>query len=327
MRDRFLYLRIVFLIWVFGINAALAQEKESVIVQVGELSAHFRDNSLSPKQLSGVQSLFNVTHSPGYDAFDPDDPGGSAGLNFEHIISGHCNPENKFSPRHGTYTLRQDVEDGPVILRREAGDSPWSVSSTMKHTVKPPHYVDFEFQCVPHDAEPFGERGYAVFFWADYMNEVEDVSLHFLGVDREEGEEKWISAPAPDTHPDYRGGGTYRSLDAQPLLYDEDHNFKLNLWSYEYPRFTKPFYVGRASNGMAFILMFDRRYSAKDEIRFSLFKFKVRDGQKRPAWDFQYVIHQVEPGKQYGYQGRLVWKPFVSYEDCLNEYEKWEEGR
>jgi len=327
MRDRLQSLLGILLLLVIGIFDTWAQKKESTTIRVGELSVNFWDNSLSPKQLSGVQSLINVNHAPGYDAFDPDDPGASAGLNFEHIISGHSNPENKFSPRHGIYSLSQDFEDGSVLLRREAEDSPWLVSSTMKHTVKSPHYIDFEFQCVPHDLKPFGERGYAVFFWADYMNEVEDVSLHFLGVDREGGEEKWITAPAPETHPDYRGGGTYRNVDAQALIYDDDHNFKLNLWSYDYPRFTRPFYVGRARNGMAFILMFDREYSTEDEIRFSLFKFKVRNGQKRPAWDFQYVIHEVEPGKQYGYQGRLVWKPFVSYEDCLKEYEQWEAER
>ena len=43
-----------------------------------------------------------------------------------------------------------------------------------------------------------------------------------------------------------------------------------------YPRFTKPFYYGRAPKGMVFILMFNKMYSAEDEIRFSLFNFKVR---------------------------------------------------
>ncbi len=124
-------------------------------------------------------------------------------------------------------------------------------------------------------------------------------------------------------HPDYVGGGTYRSVKSARFSYDADHNFKLNLWSYEYPRFTKPFYYGRAANGMTLMLMFDRTYGEKDEVRFSLFKFKVGDQVKRPAWDFQYVIHRVETGKQYGFRGRLVWKKFVSAADCLHEYETW----
>ena len=112
-------------------------------------------------------------------------------------------------------------------------------------------------------------------------------------------------------------------MGAAPLEYDAEHNFKLNVWSYDYPRFSKPFYYGRARGGMVLILMFNKMVSEAEEIRFSLFKFKVRAQSRRPAWDFQYVIHQVEEGKQYGYKGRLVWKKFVSPDDCMKEYEKW----
>ncbi len=69
--------------------------------------------------------------------------------------------------------------------------------------------------------------------------------------------------------------------------------------------------------------MFDRAYSERDEIRFSLFKFKVRKNHLRPAWDFQYVIHQVEENATYGFRGRLVWKKFLSLENCLEEYNNW----
>jgi hypothetical protein len=73
---------------------------------------------------------------------------------------------------------------------------------------------------------------------------------------------------------------------------------------------------------MVLILMFDRMHSEQDEIRFSLFKFKVPK-RPRPAWDFQYVIHKVEGGQPYGFKGRLIWKKFVSPEDCLGEYHRW----
>jgi len=115
-----------------------------------------------------------------------------------------------------------------------------------------------------------------------------------------------------------------RTAASRPALeYDPDHNLKLNMWSYDYPRFTRPFYYGRAAHGMTLMLMFDRMYCEEDEIRFSLFKFKVGPQVRRPAWDFQYVLHRVEAGKEYGYRGRLVWKKFVSPEDCLREYDSW----
>ena len=76
---------------------------------------------------------------------------------------------------------------------------------------------------------------------------------------------------------------------------------------------------------MAFILMFDRMHGPDDEIRFSLFKFKL-PRRPRPAWDFQYVIHKVEEGRPYGFKGRLIWKKFISPEGCHEEYRRWQSG-
>jgi hypothetical protein len=57
-----------------------------------------------------------------------------------------------------------------------------------------------------------------------------------------------------------------------------------------------------------------------------LFKFKL-PRLPRPAWDFQYVLRKLERGKEYGFKARLVWKKFVSPEDCLKEYEAWAGSR
>ena len=73
---------------------------------------------------------------------------------------------------------------------------------------------------------------------------------------------------------------------------------------------------------MVFMLMFDRTFSEEDEIRFSLFKFKL-PARPRPAWDFQYVIHHVRENQEYGFRGRLIWKKWISEHDCLMEYQRW----
>ncbi|MBM4091264.1 MAG: hypothetical protein FJ276_17850 [Planctomycetes bacterium] len=296
---------------------------EAVNVQCGDLAVEFLDNTRSPQVLSGIDRLVHVRAAAGFDAFDPHDPPSSAGLNFEHIISGHHDAASYFAPRNGPYRLYRTEDPHSVFLVRKHEDDPWSMESSTRYTVTAPHSIDFQFTCRPHDARRFGDRRAAVLFWANYMNDVADVALHFRGVSEPGGKEDWIAADAPTGHPDYVGGGTYRSLAAPAFAYDDDHNCKLNLWSYEYPRFTKPFYYGLSAHGMTMILMFDRMHSEEDEIRFSLFKFKVGDTVRRPAWDFQYVIHRVETGKQYGFRGRLVWKKFVSPEDCLQEYETW----
>jgi len=298
------------------------EKKTSVIVTNGDLTVLFRDNSASPEILSGIQTLFNRKAAGDFDAYDPDTKGASAGMNFEHIISGHKSLYNKFTPRHGKYDLFQLPDSNSVVLVRNREDDPWDVSSTLCYKVTKPHYIDVEFRCKAHNAELFGKRQYAIFFFANYMNDVEEISLNFLGIEQAGGEENWIIAEAPRSHPDWNGGGTYRHIKAEPIDYDNDMNFRLNSWSYDYPRFTKPFYYGRAAHGMVFILMFNKTSTQDDQIRFSLFKFKVPK-HPRPAWDFQYVVNKVEAEKEYGFKGRLVWKRFISSQDCLREYEKW----
>jgi hypothetical protein len=306
---------------------AAAQEGnqvESAHINRGELDVTFRDNSQSPDVLSGIDALFNTKHAANYDAYDPDTRGASAGLNFEHIICGHQTPNNQFTPRHGRYTLHPLADGKSVVLVRRAEDCPWKVASTLKYVVTEPHYVDFTFRCTPQDASLFGRRGYALFFFANYMNDVEDVRLYFRGHESPQASETWIAADALKGPPDLNGGGNYRAVNAADLAMDDDVKFRLNTWSYDWPRIARPFYYGRAAHGMALILMFDRLHSQRDQIRFSLYKFKLRK-HPRPAWDFQYVINKVESGAEYGFRGRLVWKKFVSADDCLDEYERWAE--
>ncbi len=306
----------------FSAQAAQFEPVQTLTIEKGNISVLLRDNALSPGLLSGLDSLFNRVDASEFDAFDPGDRGASAGLNFEHVICGQSNSFNAFSPRRGRYELFKIADDRSAMLVRRAEDDPWALASTFKYSLSESSAIDFEFECRAHNKGLFGKHGYAVLFFADYMNDVEEIALHFRGVPESHAREQWISAEAPPGHQDYNQGGTYQSLAARALEYDTNHNFKLNVWSYDYPRFTQPFYYGRAAHGMTLILMFDRMYSAEDEIRFSLFKFKV-PRHPRPAWDFQYVIHKVEEDRKYGFKGRLIWKKFVSPEDCEAEYHRW----
>ena len=307
--------------WTLPFVEAQDRIGSTVLLESPSLSVSVRDNSESPQVLSGIQSLFHREASAHFDAYDPDTPGASAGLNFEHIISGHRSPNNKFTPRHGRYRLIRESETSTVLVRDEQ-DSPWRVSSRFRYQLDGADSIDFDFKCQFHDPALFGDRNYAIFFFANYMNDVIDSALHFRGVASEGGMEQWIRGDAPAGHPDYNGGGTYRHANAADLEYDDDVEFRLNSWSYEYPRFSQPFYFGKAANGMCLILMFDKGPERNEEMRFSLFKFKLKQFP-RPAWDFQFVVREIEKFVDYGFSGRLVWKPFVSAEDCAAEYERW----
>src|SRR5436190_7856886 len=177
--------------------AAPAEASQTLTVEWGNLSVLLRDNALSPGLLSGIDSLVNRTDAPGFDAFDPDDRGASAGLNFEHVICGHSNTFNAFAPRHRRYELFKQAEGRSAMLVRKAEDDPWALSSTLKYSVSEPSAIDFEFECRAHNKELFGKRAYAVLFFADYMNDVADVAIHFRGVRARGGAEEWIRAEAP----------------------------------------------------------------------------------------------------------------------------------
>lgn len=299
-----------------------AERVETLRIARGDLEVLLRDNAGSPDVLSGIDSLVNAREAPGFDAFDPEARGASAGINFEHIISGHKNRANSFAPRRGRYDLHRLPDGASAVLVRYREDCPWDVSSTLRYTVTAPHYVDIDFRATPRSKDLFGPRGHAIFFFASYMNDVEEVPIRFRGAKGPGEEESWIAADAPPGHPDWKGGGTYRHADAAPLEYDADHDFKLNSWSYDWPRYTQPFFYGRAARDMVYMILFDRAHSDEDEIRFSLFKFKLPEKQ-RPAWDFQYVVRGMKEDREYGFRARLVWKRWVSEEDCLAEYSRW----
>jgi len=275
-----------------------------VRMESGNLSMRFCDNSESPTVLSGLTTLEYTDRDRRESAFD-------SGLNLEHIISGHDHPANRFKPRAGPYRLCRAGDGDSVTLVRLRDDSPWAVSHATRLTPSAPHAVDIEFRCRVHDADRFGLRGYAVFFWANYMRRLDDIAIYFRGIDRAGGAEHWVRAASPD------GGRTYVAADAEPLEFDDDHNNRHNLVSFDYPRFTQPLLYGRCRGGMVLMLMFDRMVSVTDEIRFSHFV---------PAWDFQYVIHRVETGGRYEFRARLIWKPWVSEDDCLEEFATWRQN-
>ena len=167
-----------------GRAADTAPERPRQVVEIrsGDLAFIVRDNSASPRVLSGIDSLYNVRDVPGFDAFDPHGTGASAGLNFEHIISGHRNPHNAFAPRSGPYRLFPTADGLGARLVRKGADDPWKVSSTLEYQAIDPNAIDFTFRCTCEKAELFGPRGYAIFFFANYMNDVADAALHFRGI-------------------------------------------------------------------------------------------------------------------------------------------------
>lgn len=172
----------------------------------------------------------------------------------------------------------------------------------------------------------FGQ-GYAAFMWAGYMACARDRKICFYGLDGDR--EGWIAFGE-----DVNGGfetGTVSYKGVAPLPYEKDSQ-TLNIIEHPAKHFLKPFYYGlmdgdhdltTTNDILAYIMMFDQDTT----IRFALWNF-VRDAAgkadpHRPAWDWQFVIHNPVLGKQYGYRARLVICPFTRRDEILHRYEKW----
>jgi hypothetical protein len=85
-------------------------------------------------------------------------------------------------------------------------------------------------------------------------------------------------------------------------------------WAYTYP-----FYYGRANNRVL-IMMFDEPPPG-GEIRFA--QSPSGAGPGNPAWDFILLQRTYTVGQEFCFNGRAVYKQFVSESDVVEVYERW----
>lgn len=85
--------------------------------------------------------------------------------------------------------------------------------------------------------------------------------------------------------------------------------------------FAYPFYYARFG-GLVYILMFDRT----EGLRFTMSPTgggRNDDGTTNPAWDWQWLVFNPVVGQTYGYNPRVVCKPWAGRDDVIAEYERW----
>lgn len=280
----------------------------SITLSAGDLTVTFVDNEAFGKDhRAGYNGIARLAHAKqGNSVFVPT----YAGFNLEHIFGGDVMPD-LFEPRHHPMELRR-VSRSTVELRQSP--TPRSaVESTTRFTLTLPHFIDVDFRCVARDLS-FFRHGYMGLFWASYIQAPDDRRVHFLGREPGEATDRWISA-ASAKHGD---ASTHRSRsDPGDVFFAADFNAVLANHFSDY-RFSEPFFCGRFRN-MVLIYMFDRA----DAIRFS--QSPDGGGRSNPAWDFQFIVRDVRVGTPYGYRARVVYKPFVSFEDAREEYRLWRE--
>jgi hypothetical protein len=281
-----------------------------VTISAGDLTVTFADNSaFGEHHRAGYNGIAELRHKEQPEnVFVPL----YAGFNLEHIFGGD-RLEQLFEPRNHPMTPKQ-VSDRTVVLHQSPTPLS-SVETTITFTVTPPHCIDIRVEHIAHKKD-FFKHGYFGTFWASYINAPEDKHIYFVGT--EPGNEKphWISAFSEK----HGVRSTHLPVgETQNLFFAEDFNAALASHFSDY-RFSQPLFYGHFRN-MVLIFMFDR----SEGIRFS--QSPTGGGEKNPAWDFQFIVRNLEVGKPYSFRARLAYKPFQSSSDVVGQFMGWGEER
>ncbi len=287
-------------------------------ITAGDLTGIFQLHP--PGKNSGnvsIISLINNVFAPGVN--------GATGYGWagcEHYINGVSDARNEFGCRRGLWTMTQ-LNATTIQAVQLAQDSEFKVGAVITYQMLSPNHIYVKARFTPADANQFPGPGYMDVMWADYMTAVESINMNFRGVPYAGAEEQWIQADASIPGNISLAGGSYIHRDASKLDTSQaGANSGYNLFSFDYPRFTQPFYCGLSRNNMMFQVMFNKAFSARDEMRLTMFKYAIKadPSNPKPAWDWQFVVHHVVSGQTEGFDAQILWEPFQNLDKCLANY-------
>jgi len=236
-----------------------------------------------------------------------------------HHLSHKLRGSNVFCPLYaGMIGLRRECQlasvgdDGAVIW---VGEGKGKVSE--EYIVRPPYYVDHTARFTAG-----GETG----GWNDtsYMNGPSDPGIYLIQTDG-----KWVRHYS-ETHGD-RASVAPAGMDPLPPIQKVENaryaHGTNGFWDgFSDLRFDPkyPLFYGRFDD-MVLIFMIERRWG-QDLIPYmspSGGGYSEEFQRKNPAWDYRFWLRGLTPGQEVAIRSRLVYKPFVSQDDVLAEYEKW----
>ncbi|MBN2308339.1 MAG: cellulase family glycosylhydrolase [Candidatus Hydrogenedentes bacterium] len=288
----------------------------------GGFSAVLLDNEAnSDRSGNGLNPLDHSSY-PGESLFRHD----MVGLNFEHVFTGAAADKGRamFTPRRDACTLIRHG-DASASLHWPGAGSAWGLDCEMAYAFAAEDAIDLVFRAVP--GEETAGKHYLVMMWASYMNHTRERMIHFYGVDGDT--EGWQSFGEPAPHGFETGA--VRCRGAAPLPFEPGAE-ALNLTAHPTKAFTLPFFYGlvdgdgdieTGDDTMAYVMMFD----CEEPIRFALWNYTQNAAGEpdphSPAWDWQFVIQQPEPGKTYRYRARILYRPFTTAETLKQAYLDW----
>ncbi len=278
----------------------------NISITEGDLRISYANNeAYGDTHLSGYNGISELYHSEQDSSlFEPR----YAGFNLEHIFGGDTLAE-RFEPR--TSPMELFLDDNEVLLYQ--APTPFSQFEMItSFKIVAPHYIDITFTCVIH-SEEFFKHNYAGLFFASYILAPADKHIYFKGYENDQSTSKCISAFSSK----HGEESTHISMndDRDNYYFAPDFNVVLANHFSDY-KYELPVYYGRFHN-MVSVFMFD----TPEVIRFS--QSPTGGGPANPVWDFQYIIPEVKKEKEYSFKARIIYKPFISNEDILQEYNLW----
>ena len=187
-----------------------------------------------------------------------------AGLNYEHIHDGRTRDRTiLFEPRNLPMELRRINQNTVELYQAPAGH--YKLESCQRYELLEDGTIQLTYECIPR-AKTF-ENNYIGLFWASYIHQPKDKSIHFPGFENIEGKDL-RELPAPkiirSVTPQHGIHATHRGI-RDTRLFKHDKNFPLTLvFGYSRHRFHEPWYYG-VSRNMGFAQVF----RTADQIRLS----------------------------------------------------------
>jgi hypothetical protein len=298
--------------------STLAAEEASVEEDYASFSlpgftAVIGNNVKAEPHLRGYNGLFSLTsETDNENAFVPL----FSGLNLEHYFDAQVVTEPGsvfFEPRRAPMTFKR-ISDHSCELHQPVTPV-YGVESTTRFTFKEPHYVDMHFSCTPTRDDLAG--GFLGVFWASYINAPEDKSMYFLAAGSSLDEPQWLQL-CTQTH------------NRDSTVCNETDNFSIDFQGEDKTlfkaisplRYSLPFFYGRIRDQVLIYI-----FTPGPTIRFAHSPSGAGPTEKgddtNPAWDFQLIVPDYQPGESYHLDMRLVYKKWMGRDDVLQEVRRY----
>jgi hypothetical protein len=282
--------------------------------RVSRLVCLIGNNSAAGDHRAGYNGVFRMT-APGANAsvYVP----AVAGLNLEHYFDGRPRQAERhifFEPRHAPMEFRRLSETKAEL--RQAATPVYGVESRTTFELREPHYLDMSYRAIPRRGDYSG--GYLGIFWASYINGPQDKSIYFLQAGSTLDKPQWVQFVTQTHGRDSTVLAAGQERREPAVTEDPPALFR----NFSPLRYSEPFYYGRFGD-MVLIYMF----RPSPYLRFAHSPSgggrSAAGDDTNPAWDFQLVIPEPQPGKEYELTMRAVYKPWAGRDDVLREVRQW----